>query len=261
MTPELFRIELARDWEYVKLVDVKLDRSLLVIATPTFGMVGTIAARFLTEKLRMQTVGWFDGPALPPVAVASDGLATGALTLHVSNVKCGFDEKCERLLVLQNPLTLEPTGIRGFADAITAWAKAQGVALIVGIEAHPEGDEDARDGITMAANALAASMAKRLGAKPLSGGLVGSNAAILTRASAHGIPAIALYGHVRTEIGDAKGAAAILDELHGLVPKLGYAPGEFAKEADELQAVLTAESKRRERDAKLLEEQAARGYL
>ncbi|MHA1505302.1 MAG: PAC2 family protein [Candidatus Heimdallarchaeota archaeon] len=51
--------------------DVKVKT--VIVGFPGMGLTGAIAAQHISEKLKLETIGFVEGTAIPPVAVFLDG--------------------------------------------------------------------------------------------------------------------------------------------------------------------------------------------
>lgn len=251
------------DWDYVELEDADVAGALLVVGVPSAGTVGPIAASFLVEHLRMRLVGGVQSEALPPVGIVRGGLVASPIQVWASDMACGLDGRCDRLLVLKSDIPLEPEMMGPLAGFVVRWASKHRVGLIVGLEGYPaESPPPGQQGLLTASSVSAVEAAKRLRAEPIKeAALSGFNAALLVRANRERVPLIGLFAPVSKDTGDAAAATELLRVIDPLVPNIGMAPSELAKRAEAVEAQLKAERAQQERLAQRLEEQVDRGYV
>lgn len=98
----------------------------LIIAFPSTGLVGVIAARHLVEKLPMKPAGFISSSVFAPVILIQDGLLNNPVRAYSS-------EKHKLLLITSEQVLHEPTALHAFASRLGAWIKKQGFAKIVSI--------------------------------------------------------------------------------------------------------------------------------
>ncbi|MDP3742022.1 MAG: PAC2 family protein, partial [Candidatus Micrarchaeota archaeon] len=69
----------------LKLVDKpKLKNPVVIEGFPGVGMIGTIAASFLAEKLQMKLIGYFSSPHFPPIAAIHDYVPVSPVRIYCS---------------------------------------------------------------------------------------------------------------------------------------------------------------------------------
>src|ERR1051326_3261346 len=110
------------DWEYVPIEEIDLAGSLVVVGMPSMGMVGSIAANVLVSQLAMRLVGAWQSDDLPPVASVGDGIAASPVQVWATELVCGIDGKCDRLVVVKSDLPIAVEVMAPLATALAAWA-------------------------------------------------------------------------------------------------------------------------------------------
>ena len=98
----------------------------LIIAFPSTGLVGVIAARHLIEKLPMKSAGFISSSVFAPVILIQDGLLNNPVRAYAS-------DKHKLLLITSEQVLHEPTALHSFASRMGAWIKKQGFSRIVSI--------------------------------------------------------------------------------------------------------------------------------
>lgn len=249
------------EWEYVPIDETDVAGSLLVVGLPSLGMVGPVATRFLVDRLKMRVIGSVQGDALPPSGVAWQGVVTGPMQLFATEMACGLDGRCDRLLVLNSDVLIEPQQMMSLAGAITRWAAQSGVNLLVSLEGYPADAPQAPGGVLVASNLSGQEVARRLQAQPVHISLTGFTFALLSRANRDRVPAIGLFAPATAEGGDAKAAALLLRVVDPLVPNVRLSPEDLGKQAEVLEHQLREERERSVRAARKLQEQVDRGYV
>jgi predicted ATP-grasp superfamily ATP-dependent carboligase len=247
------------EWEYVAIEEQEVGGSLVVVGLPSLGMVGPVATRFLVDRLKMRVIGSVQSDALPPSGVAWQGVVTGPMQLFATEMACGLDGRCDRLLVLNSDVPVQPEEMMSLAGALARWAAQSKVGLLVSLEgypadAHPPGD------VLIASNLAGQQVARRLHGQAAHISLTGVAFALLSRANRDRIPAIGLFAPVTAEGGDAKAASLLLRVIDPLVPNIRLSPDDLGQQAEALERQLREEQERNVRAARKLQEQADRSY-
>ncbi len=81
------------DIEFHLKPDMDLTGALVIVGTPTLGLVGTITARYLTQAMDMNLVGGMHSDRFPPSIVVHEGRPLHPIRVHAIETKCGLDLK------------------------------------------------------------------------------------------------------------------------------------------------------------------------
>lgn len=246
-------------WELATLEDEDFDGALVMVGMPSFGMVGQIAVRFLVEHLRMRPIGLMVSDTSPPTAVAWQGVLTGPVQLFASDMACGLDGRCDRLVVVNADVSIPMEEMMDLAGALVEWASEAKVGLLVGLEGYSP--DSPATGIVGASNIAGEATLARLKAERLHGPIIGFNAAMLSQANVARLPAVGLFAQAGAQEGDARAAAELLRIVRALVPNIDVAPAQLEKQAEALETQLRDRHAEQARAAGRLEEQISKGYV
>lgn len=212
---------------------VELDRSLLVVGTPTLGLVGAISATHLVKALGMTPVGSVQSTAFPLFFVVQDGRPVPPVRLHALQTRCAAGLDCERLLVLTSEFPPLPSIQRAFADALMRWAKQRAIPMVLVPDGFPSTDEKPDELYGVASSDAGLKLLGALGVDILEGGLLaGFSAALLEAGLHHGIDVVCLLGEVDPALPDARAAATLVRRLAPALPELKLDVEELERAAE-----------------------------
>ncbi|MFH1780155.1 MAG: PAC2 family protein [Candidatus Micrarchaeota archaeon] len=101
---------------------VKLKNPLVIEGFPGIGMIGTIAASFLAEKLEMKLIGYFSSPEFPPISAIHDFKPVFPTRIYAS-------EKYD-LIVLFSEFVIPARAVYPLAEEVLEWSKAKNARVI-----------------------------------------------------------------------------------------------------------------------------------
>jgi len=186
---------------------LKVKKPLLFEGFSGVGLVGTLAAQYLIEKLGAEQVGHIESDDLPPIAVLVKGEIKFPIRLYES-VK-------HNLVFFESEFPIPPKAVIDIAEAIAVWAKKNNVRKVVCLEGvgmpHPPQSANVY-GITNS----------RKGDKELekyvrllqNGIIIGVSAALMLECKARNIPAVCLMAESHTDFPDGLAAASLLGKLN-----------------------------------------------
>jgi len=100
----------------------RVSRPNVIVGVPEVGLVGTIAASYLVEQLRLPEIANFESELLPPVVVVHDSEPKPPIRIF------GKDA----LAVVVSEIPLVSLLSYGFASQIVAWCKAKQGKMVIG---------------------------------------------------------------------------------------------------------------------------------
>lgn len=177
------------------------------------GLVGTLSAQYLTQKLAFERIGYVDSEGIPPIALLVNG--------EVRNPVKIFSNKERTIIVIESELSIPRKIIYELSNAIALWAKSIDAREIVCVEgiAMPE-DSKHYEVFGMSTNSKLMSDITRKGIKKLDNGIViGMSAALLLKCQEIKVPATCLMVESRAKFPDGMAAAAMLEgisKMYGL---------------------------------------------
>ncbi|MHA2271453.1 MAG: proteasome assembly chaperone family protein [Candidatus Hodarchaeales archaeon] len=101
----------------------EVDLETIVVGFPGPGLVGSIAAKYLSSELDLKPVGFIRSPLIPPVAVFFEGFLAYPYRIHADS------EKKIGVLIGESPSP--PNAYYHIANAVLDWAERNGVREVV----------------------------------------------------------------------------------------------------------------------------------
>lgn len=116
--------------EDVRIVEVEpIGEGFVIIeGFPDVGLVGTIAASFLTDKLQMKEVGYIESDALPPIISVRNGKVLDLVRLYSR----------DNIVVLLSEIPIPLPIIKPLSQKIIDWAISKKAKMIVSLTGMPE---------------------------------------------------------------------------------------------------------------------------
>lgn len=102
--------------------DLVLDDSVVIVAFPTAGLVGPIAASYLVENLDLERVGHVHSDLYPAATIVRDGRASTPIRVYAGELACGPGEDCTNLVVLASEVPPPDGAHVPLGRAILDWA-------------------------------------------------------------------------------------------------------------------------------------------
>jgi uncharacterized protein len=192
----------------------KLTRPTVVVGIPETGLVGTIAASYLVEQLKLPEIAFVDSDLLPQVVVVRDSepkepvriFGKGALVVVVSEVPL--------MAVLSYEL----------ASEMARWTKARQGKMVVGVTGIASEDRVESAGkrtpmvFAVTNDEATRNSIKAIGAKRFEHGVIASTyATLLRRCASLGVPNLTLLAECYAGFPDPGAAAAALQVLSKLL--------------------------------------------
>ncbi len=178
----------------------------LVDGFPGFGLVGTIAANYLVDKLKMEFVGYFESKFFPPVSAIHDGKPMPPLRIYKN-------EK-HKLIVFISEFMFPKHLVYTMANTMYEWCEENKIKKIVsmgGISIRGKQDEV----FGLASEKRELNKLGDSGVIPIKeGATTGINALLLIKSSMNGkIPVVSLLAESKPDFVDPLGAALVLTAL------------------------------------------------
>ncbi len=192
----------------LKLLDKKpnLKGYLLVEGFPGYGLVGTIAANYLVEKLNMELIGYFDSKLFPPIAAIHDGTPLPPMRIYRS--------KKNKMVVILAEFVMSNRVMHEVASYVYEWASKNSIKKIVSLGGIAiKGKQDEVFGIV--SDPKEKKVLEKIGVETINeGATTGINALLLTKASMGGkVPVVSLLAEAKANYVDPLGAAMVLTSL------------------------------------------------
>ena len=171
------------------------------------GLAGAIAAQHMTEKLELETIGFVEGIAIPPVAVFLDGLLR-----HPYRIM-GKEGSKTAVFIGESPVSQQAAYY--IATAIMKWAENHGAKEIICLDGFAYLDRKDESKVYLVAEPEIKEKAKKLNIPPLKSGFLGGFAgAILNKTMMSKVDGYAFLVGTRPDFPDPGGAAALLKTMN-----------------------------------------------
>lgn len=197
------------DYNYENLVITELENIppnlIAVEGFPDVGLVGTIAAAFLIDQLKLRPAAFIRTELLPPVQSVKMGVAIPPAKIFVG----------EKLLVMTSDVPIPPASVYDFALPLVEWLTQKRISLLVSINGFPfENRLEITEPKTLAIanNPDYADALQKAGVELLEEGIIaGISAVFLSELAKTGVNAVALVAQSFPNYPDPGAAASALN--------------------------------------------------
>lgn len=209
----------------------KLDGFTLIEGFPGLGLVGTIAVRYLIDKLKFEPYAYIESSFFLPIVRVHDGIPVHPSTIYIDRER--------KLLALISEQIIPQAAVLPLAKTVVEWASKKGIKRIISIEGigtHSEEKSTAIYGIACSEKAKKELLKYNI--KPVGDGITsGVTSMILLELSRQNkIIGYSLLGNVKIAE-DYKAAASCLDKLSQIL-KLNIDTKPLLKEAKKFEQAL-----------------------
>jgi len=206
---------------------ISMKGPTLVEGFPGLGLVGTIAATYLVDKLKMKQVGYIVSEKFPPIAAIHNNTP-----LHPARVYASTEHN---LLVVLSEFIIPLNAVYDLSETLIDWAMKKKVSRIISLGGIViQGEQDEVFGIASKED-LVQELGKQ-GVKMIKeGATTGVNGLLLADCATRGFPAISLLAEAKQNHMDPMGAAMVIEALKKIV-RLDIDTKDLVKESKELEA-------------------------
>lgn len=229
-------------------VDVR--RSLVVVGTPTIGLVGVITAHHMVQALGMKQVGSIASTAFPPMFYVRKGRLSPPVRIFAAEAECGGGLACDRVIVITTEFRPQTSLFGRLSDAIMTWARENECPLVVIPDGIPaDDDEEQTDVFGVASSDAAHPILDALKVEPFPEGiLAGLSGTLMDAAQRRDVNAVCVLSETHPEFPDARAAAHLVRALTHILPRARLDPEPLMKQATQIEHELrTLEAQLRER--------------
>ena len=188
----------------------KLDKPVLVEGFPGLGLVGTISASYLIEKLKMEPLGYITGDQFPPLAAVHNHQPLYPARMY-------YSQKHD-LIVFVSEFVIPIGSVNELSDKIYDFSRKAKVSKIISLGGITiKGEQDKVFAIASQPE-LGAALEKLKGVKLIKeGATTGVTGVLLARGAVEGYPVISLLAESQEGYMDPKAAAMVLEVLHEIL--------------------------------------------
>ncbi len=202
---------------------VSLKNPVIVEGFPGLGLVGTISASYLVEKLKMEPVGYITSDQFPPLAAVHNYQPLYPARIYAS--------RKHNLIVLVSEFIVPLPAIYDLSDAIWDFAHAKKASKLISLGGIAlKGEEGKVFAIASHSKDVAELERHHLISLIKEGATTGVTGVLLTRGSVENYPVISLLSPARGNYMDPKAAAVILEVLKSYL-HLQFDTAELEKES------------------------------
>jgi len=185
----------------------EIDVKTVIVGFPGMGLTGAIAAQHISEKLGLETIGFVEGTAIPPVAVFLDGYLRHPYRIMG---KKGLD-----IAVFIGESAVAPGAAFHIANAVMHWAENHGAEEIIILDGFAYLNKSDESKVYLVAEPEVKEKAEKLKIPPLKSGFIkGFAGAILNKTMASKVDGFAFLVGTRPELPDPGGAASLIQIIN-----------------------------------------------
>ncbi|MGB2842498.1 MAG: proteasome assembly chaperone family protein [Halobacteriota archaeon] len=216
--------------EVVRIVEEEgvVHKNPIVIAgLPDVGLVGTIAASYIVDKMGYKEIGYVESDLFPPVMVIHEGKLKYPFGIYGNG----------SVIVLLSEVVVPPNAIYPLTRALTAWIKEIGAKLVIPITGLPVENRVDISKPEVFAVGNSEEAVKELREKQMElleeGFIAGTYAIMLRECRKRDLNAISLLAQCFPVYPDPGAAASAIESLEMFL-KLGIDVGELLEKGEEI---------------------------
>lgn len=188
--------------EINEIVKPKFNKPIIIEGFPGIGMIGTICASYLAEKLEMQPVGYINSSHFPPIAAIHNYKPVSPARIYAS-------EKYN-LIVLFSEFVIPAEIVFSLSQAILEYAKGKDASAIYSLAGVASEQPDAKT-YGIASTAEMADSLRKGGVELIKEGATqGVSGVLLVQCAVSNFPAANLMTQTSSPL-DPRGAARLLN--------------------------------------------------
>lgn len=194
---------------FVETTSKKLDGYTIIEGFPGMGLVGTITAKYIVEKLGFDQIGYIDSDVFIPLIRIHKGIP-----LHPSRI---YAHDSLKLVVLVSEQVIPRNLIHRFGEATIEWIKSKNIRQIVSLAGINTGDPKDKNIYGIASNEASKKMLENHDITIIKEGITtGVTAMMLLELQDENMRAISIMGPVAVGA-DYKAAAALIEKLNDML--------------------------------------------
>jgi uncharacterized protein len=215
--------------EVVRIVEegVVHKNAIVIEGLPDVGLVGTIAASYIVEKMNYKEIGYIESDLFPPVMVVHGGELKNPLRIYGD----------EGVVVVLSEVAIPPKALYPLTSALAEWVKEIGAKLVIPITGLPMENRMDISKPEVFAVGNSEEAVKELKGKQIElleeGFIAGSYAIMLRECYKRELNAISLLAQCFPVYPDPGAAASVIESLEKFL-KLGIDVGELLEKGEEI---------------------------
>lgn len=198
------------DVKFVECEDCVIKDYTLIEGFPGMGLVGTIAAKYLVERLKFRDYGYIDSEIFVPIIRIHDGLPVHPSRIYIS------DE--HKLVVLISEQIIPKKFTHAISNALVDWIKKRGVRKVISLSGiHTDTDGGSQTIYGIAANNKSKKMLEQHKVTIIEDGITtGITALMLLALKESDVEAVSILGNVNIAA-DYKAASELVKKLNEIL--------------------------------------------
>ncbi len=216
------------------------SHSLVLVAFPTAGFAGIIAANFIVKELELKRVGAIYAKGFLPAAIVVDSAPSPVVRIHGKERTCGPNSMCKALGVIMSEIPAPPETMQDVAEAILKWCDEKGVDFLVTFDAVVTSEESlAKPQIFgISSKKSGRQMLKEYGIAQIPNGVIvpGLSGALLASGELYKVEVVTIVAQAHEKHPDSRAAAKLLEAVNEMLLKIKLDPEPLYKEAEKLDA-------------------------
>ena len=227
------------DISIVEYEETDLKNSMLIVAFPTVGLISSIAGHYIIDSLKLKQVGTILSDKFMPATVIHKSIPAPPVRIYAGTDICGPRKSCTKLAIIISEFMPSFEIIKPLSDAILNWAEKKGCDLILTLEGtHAQGNLSSKKsqifGIATSEN-----MVKELDSLKVKqtqeGMITGVTGVLLYQGFLSKKDVLCLLAETHVKYPDSRAAAAIVEKLDKLLPKIKIDAEPLYKEAKQIE--------------------------
>ena len=216
--------------EFHFIAKPKMKNPVLVEGFPGLGLVGTVSASYLIEKMKMEPLGYITGEAFPPLAAVHNHMPLFPARMYYSQK--------HNIIVFVSEFVIPITAVNELATKIYEFAKEKKIKKIISLGGIAiKGEQDTVYSIA-STPALTNELGKIKGVEMIKeGATTGVTGVLLAQGAIDGYPVISLLAESQQGYMDPKAASMVLEILKQIVG-ISLDTAELEKEAEKIDGKL-----------------------
>jgi uncharacterized protein len=195
---------------FVEFNPVNLNGYTLIEGFPGLGLVGTISAKYIIERLDFEEAGHIKSDIFMPIIRVHNGLPVYPARFYIN--------KKNKIAVLISEQIIPRIYTGAMAEAVVSWIKQKGISRLISLEGIKTHDQNGATKIYgIAANEKSKSSLEKHGLKIITDGITtGITSLILLELRRTNFDAISVLGNVKN-IADYDASAEMIKKLNEIL--------------------------------------------
>ncbi|EHP87361.1 proteasome assembly chaperone family protein [Methanotorris formicicus] len=208
--------------EYITKKEIDFKNPIVIEGFPSVGLVGSIAAHQIIKNLKLEYIGYFDTPEVPPINLVEEGVVYPSIRVYGK----------EDLIVLFSDVIIPPIVVHSLSDKIVETLISINPQVVISLGGLATGKSEKVYGIASSKDLL--EIFEKYEIPILKFGMVGGvSGSLMVKSNNNKIPAIGLLAETVGIRPDPRGASNLINVLNRIY-NLNVDVEELIEEADKI---------------------------